>query len=980
MRDQAPRLAKLSTPRLARVLCRPRLFRRLDRARRGGVVWVVAQPGAGKTALVSSWLRTRRLRHAWASLDPADGEVPTFFHYLAMAARTGAAGSRRLPAFAPEYLAAPGAYARQFFRAYFAGARASSILVLDDYQEIRPGSPLHAALREGLAEVPRGAAVVVLSRAEPPPELAALALGGALELVKGEELGVTPAEAQGIAALWGYGGRDRAAVDALHARAEGWAAGLVLLLAAGQAGAQDGAAGEQRLVDYLAQEVFERAEEQTRRVLLETALLPTVTGAMAVALTGDGRAAEVLADLARRGYFLARHDQGYRFHALVREFLLGRAPRELGAARWSELKRTAARLLEAAGQVEDAVQLLVQEGAWDEACRVVRAEAPRALEKGRAEAVARWIGPLPAAVRERDPWLLALLGQALQLLEPRAAVEHLRRAFALFLEAGDSAGACLCWAVVSETLSCVLRDFPAAERWLSELEVLRERFRELGGPEVEPRLVAAAFGAVSMFRPTDPALAFWDQRALALSLAPGDPRWRMKLGQPLLLRHGAWVIDLAEARLVSEALRPIATSREADPFTAIHWHAGDAFHEFHSGRAEACREATERGLALAAETGLHQWDLHLYQAQAVAALLLGDVAAAERAVAGMEASRDRSSFAISAIFHATALLLARDRGDAAKAREHARIVRDLLGRFGDNPARYVFELECLLVEPPERVEAELGALASEARSRGVRFVEAGCLLALGMAARERGEDALALERLSAGLALKRELGCMGFAWFRPADLADCLALALEHGIETEYATAVIRAWQLRPGERAAELEAWPWALRIEALGGFAVLRGEEPLRSGRKEQRRPLELLRALVAEGPQGARQERVEEALWPEAEGDAAHHALGTTVYRLRRLLGSAEAVLHQRGRVALDPQVVFVDAWALERLLGRIDALQGRDGAAPAQLAALRQRARTLHRGELFGESDGVLHQRARERLAAHVARTLAVPDPE
>lgn len=191
---------------------------------------------------------------------------------------------------------------------------------------------------------------------------------------------------------------------------------------------------------------------------------------------------------------------------------------------------------------------------------------------------------------------------------------------------------------------------------------------------------------------------------------------------------------------------------------------------------------------------------------------------------------------------------------------------------------------------------------------------------------------------------------------------------------------MVRAWRLPPGDAALTLEAWPRPLRVEALGGFTVLRDGVPLHSGRKEQRRPLELLRTLVAEGPRGARQARVEEALWPEAEGDAAHHALGTTVYRLRRLLGSAEAVLHQGGRVALDPQLVLVDAWALERLLGRIDTLRGRDGAAPSQLAALRARARQLHRGELFGGEDGVVHQRARERLAAHVSRTLTGPDPE
>jgi hypothetical protein len=670
-----------------------------------------------------------------------------------MAAHMGPAGRRRSPAFSPAHLAAPGSYARQFIRALFGWERAPTVLVLDDYHEIHPGSLLHAALREGLAEIPEGCAVLVLSRARPPPALAALGLTGALELVSGEELGVRPQEAQQIAALWGCTGRDRATVAALHAQTEGWAAGLVLLLAARQAGATGPAGPNQGLVDYLAEEVLERADEETRRVLLETAVLPSVTGAMAVALTGIARADEILADLARRGYFVARHDQGYRFHALFREFLLGRAVAALGEARWSALRRTSARLLRESGQPEEAIQLLVQEGSWDEVSRIIRAEAPLALTKGRAETVARWIGQLPDEVRDLDPWLLALLGQALEALDPNAAIEHLRCAFAQFLAAGDGGGACLAWAAAAEILTQRTRSLTQLDEWLSELDGLRARFGDLGGPDVEPRLVAAAFGALARRRPTDQALAFWEERALSLSLSPGDPHWRMKLAQPLLLHHGPWAIDLAKARLVSEALRPVVANPEVDPAAAILWHVGDAFHEFHLGRAAASLLATERGLALAAESGLHRWDVYLLQARALVSMLQGNLADAERAVGLMDDGREPTAAPRVLSFHATAALLARSQGELARAREHARACWGVIATLGNNPARYVYRLQCLSIEPPRSREPELEMLASEARASGVRFVQAGCLLVLGMAARERGDEAKVVARAWEGLAL-----------------------------------------------------------------------------------------------------------------------------------------------------------------------------------------------------------------------------------
>ena len=152
-----------------------------------------------------------------------------------------------------------------------------------------------------------------------------------------------------------------------------------------------------------------------------------------------------------------------------------------------------------------------------------------------------------------------------------------------------------------------------------------------------------------------------------------------------------------------------------------------------------------------------------------------------------------------------------------------------------------------------------------------------------------------------------------------------------------------------PGSRGRELEAWPWDIRIEALGGFEVWRGGERLRPPRKAQKKPIEMLRLLVASGEAGMRQHLLAEALWPDADGDVALHALGTTLYRTRKLLGRADALLQRSGRVALDPRIVFIDAWAVQRALDQVEAPRARGSsfAAPAP-----ERVRALYRGDLFG----------------------------
>ena len=54
-------LAKLTPPTLPGVLKRARLFRLLDKSRTRPLTWITALPGAGKSTLVASYLKARRL-------------------------------------------------------------------------------------------------------------------------------------------------------------------------------------------------------------------------------------------------------------------------------------------------------------------------------------------------------------------------------------------------------------------------------------------------------------------------------------------------------------------------------------------------------------------------------------------------------------------------------------------------------------------------------------------------------------------------------------------------------------------------------------------------------------------------------------------------------------------------------------------------------------------------------------------------------
>ncbi len=143
-------------------------------------------------------------------------------------------------------------------------------------------------------------------------------------------------------------------------------------------------------------------------------------------------------------------------------------------------------------------------------------------------------------------------------------------------------------------------------------------------------------------------------------------------------------------------------------------------------------------------------------------------------------------------------------------------------------------------------------------------------------------------------------------------------------------------------------------IEVYALGRFKIVLDGAPQRFTPKEPRKPLSLLKALLCAEGRGVSRDTLQDALWPDQEAWLARRALNTTVYRLRQLLRHKDALLLDDDRVALDPQLCWVDAWTFEQA-----TLQTRD---PATLL----RALRLYSGPFLGDTDHPLAFEARDRL--------------
>jgi hypothetical protein len=79
---------KLSMPALSGVMARNRLFGELDRTPTGGLTWLHAPAGSGKTSLVASYLEGRDV--LWYDVDAADRDVAACKEPIALLAFRGA--------------------------------------------------------------------------------------------------------------------------------------------------------------------------------------------------------------------------------------------------------------------------------------------------------------------------------------------------------------------------------------------------------------------------------------------------------------------------------------------------------------------------------------------------------------------------------------------------------------------------------------------------------------------------------------------------------------------------------------------------------------------------------------------------------------------------------------------------------------------------------------------------------------------------
>lgn len=930
-RPSAPTPAKLTRPTLPRIFHRSRLFDRFDETRACcQSIWIKAPPGSGKTTLVADYLTQRRIGGLWYSVDAEDNDVATFFHYLGLGARQAAPHhTGTLPHLSPEYVPGLDAFARRYFEALYSSLTPPYALVLDDYHDVPDDALLHQVLAVAIANVPHGGVLIVISRNEPPPSLARLQANGATALIGWEELRLTPEEAAGVAALRrpepGQGGE----LPPLYELTDGWVAGLVLLLEQHARELPHTPAGPgvpRVLFDYFAGELFDKLDDRTRKILLMSAFLPVMTETAVAELAGISPSDSILNEFYQRNYFLSCHGSDpptYRYHALFREFLLHRAACLLPEKERLAAARRAAGLLEDQGFLEDAVDLFRSAGQWPDVIRMSIAHAPRLIAEGRNRTVLEWTSGMPEELIAEHPWLSHWRGVAGLPFDPGTSRTEFDDAMAHFrLDVADQrVGFLFAWAAATSSVFLGSSDFTPLRRYIETFDALPDDVKGFPDSMAQAHVTLGMYSAIYIHMPDHPDMPYWDRRALELLHSGADPNLQLLLGAHMMVQRSWWG-ERSAAMNVMNVMRDIGAMHQVSPLSRIHIAVCDALCDWlNEGGTPEWSSKVRETVELSEEYGIHIWDVHVYGHGAACALSRGDLRTAEQMLDAMRRNLNRARVLDYGYYQYLAMWLALQREDCAEI--SARMlstdvyVKQVGMPFSDALMNHALAHGLHKIGRTDEAEArlaEMSALAVRIGSHSVNFM---LHLTRAQFALDKGDTAEAHGALTRAMAIGREKNLINaFGWI-PAVMAHLCVVALEAGIEPEYVRSLVRTRQMVPDVPPVTLPIWPWPIRIRTLGRFAVEVHDEPIRFSGKAQKKPLELLQALISFGGREVAQTRLCEVLWPDADGDAAQRAFNTTLHRLRRLLENEAALQLSAGKLSLNPGVCWIDAWALERL---------------------------------------------------------------
>jgi len=990
---------RLLPPRLPPgVVPRPELAVALADETDARFVAVVAGAGYGKTTLLRLGLEASGMPWAWCSCDARLLDARILMAHLA------AGIAQAFPGF-DATLSLSGSAEDQIDELCNAIAETvpeSFVIALDDVH-LLPGDAA-ASLGPLVERLPPAVRLVMSGRAPLPFPMGRLRAGSVVELDE-RQLAFSVHETGSLVRSMGVA-LDESAVAALHERAEGWPAGLIL--AAQSAAVPTSTPLTRAEFDYLAEEVMAEQPIDVQLFVRDTAILGRFSPRLAAAVTGRSDAADLVRRLSDAHLFtIALDDSGdwYRYHHLFQEFLRRKLD-EAGPTHLVELHRRAANWWLGEGEPSEAVPHLLAADDHERAVDVLEPVAERLALSPQAEALSGWLAAIPRERWSQRPGLL-LAEAALLFASARheAAFAESERAIGRLVDAGDHERAAAALFRLQQAMltagTAPERRIEAGRRWRGRIA---STSRLLPAARI---LLASGLAYGRRFDEAEEELT----AALSLPSAAGSVALPLYAAVIRSFYIDFWGDDpYGSLRRLQDAQRTLEAHEDDDELSFLPF--AEMLRCYLLNELGLCDEALTAAGRLQEELDRRGLGRAIARSRvwvdATAFVVLGrweelrDVLASPPVIPGGAAP---TSYVYR--YRAPRALLAAHDGDADVVREQIAAADDEMRAFGaafdDASFRCSFalaaaaaDLDDIAREQSREALAAAGAVGSAWSRACASLVAAHCELALPSASDDFLAEALkltarfSLDTLWTGryrtlapqllvAAITRSLGPEGEA---ERLLAACGAEAFAEALDAGAGSSTVVRVRLAaaagsiadidlglldrllrdpdPAVREASRRTWsrlksrPRAeIRLVTLGKLVVLRDRVPVPGVAFARQKARALLAALVAAGAPVHR-DALCDRLWPDLTPDRAAAALRSTLHDLRRAIapelesGDSSSPILTEGdtvRLALGER----DSWDGEEIL----RLASGQPSAPAEVERDLARVERLYGGPFLAE---------------------------
>ncbi len=949
------------------------------------VVAIAGGPGYGKTVVAARLYAAWAGAKMWYGLDGDDADLAVFAVHVDAGLRAMGA---TLPDFDPAHATSPSS-PREIAARFAEGlADVTDPLVVFDDLHVLEGSRSLASLNELVMRAARAGVRFVLCGRTVPLALHAVAASGQLASLTPSQLAFNDDEVRRYLDTTLPGTQFDAVRDLIF-RAEGWPAGIALLVSSlrgrrptaepsgGTRGATsrstraamraDGDEARRHLFGYLASEVLESLPSRERDFLLDTAILDRLEPGLCNELRQTDDARDTLDSLAGRGLFVSRQaDDVYRYHQLFREFLTHELERVRDAAYIRELHGRAARYLAERGDVLAAAGHYLNAGQAEAAADLLEENALNLVAAGFISALGSLLRRIEPDRLARSPVLSVALGR-------------------VYRERGD-------WDAALSVLDKAL----VAARAAGQHDALAEGVRVCAP-------ILAARGEFRRLR------GMLDE---ALSSALELPEASVTSLRMTLAAVHLELNQLDEALAMYHAVTPSVVARGDRAAHGLVLHNMGVAHmrrgEIYSGLA-----FYERALKVKERAGLRVSQLITLGDLIYAKTLLGDVEVAER-LAGELLSQALDVGVTSIVTRAYEQL-----GSLALLRENVERARDafLKAREVCDPGDLILlpDIEhglaqCALRTGTVQEADELCARAAEVYRQSGREQQLSAVLvtraqvalaagdapaavqlvAQAIACAGKGVNVLleATTNLEGALVLTRCMenlrGDAAVGADRRAAQAATTAVALLHQrdyrflLRTKAAVFAalephLRRWGVGAGI-LPDIDAGPApaGMHVRMLGRLRVFLNGREVPPEAWKRRRALEIFALLVSQHGRPISRARLIDMFWPESDADAAHDSLRVTITAIRKAVG--DVVKYEANAYRFEaPPGTTVDCDEFDR---HVEAGQQADAVGNRATARHEfESAAGLYQGDfLEGLHEGGWQWRERERLRASCLEVL------